>query len=305
MGCAFVLSGGGSLGSVQVGMLLALGEHGITPDLVFGTSVGAVNAAWVAANPGLEGARRLADIWRSVSRRDVFPVRPLAGLRGFLGLADHLVPAANLRSLLEAHLTYANLEDAPIPVSVVTTEITTGAEVLLSEGDAVDAVAASAAIPGVFPPVMVGDRALVDGGVANNTPISYAVEAGAGPIYVLPTGYACALPGAPRGALANVLQSITLLVQQRLIADVVRYQDRADLHVVPSLCPLDVSPLDFSHTGDLIVRAREATNRWLDRGSRPDDQTELLSLHRHLPDGRVVAADAATVTGPNWGLSGG
>jgi NTE family protein len=278
---AFVLSGGGSLGAVQVGMLLALAEHDITPDLLVGTSAGAINAAWVAGRPGLDGARELAAIWESVRREDVFPARPLAGLLGFLGRSDHLVPATNLRSLLRRHLTYTVLEQAPVPIQVVTTEITTGFEVVLEEGNAVDAVAASAAIPGVFPPVTIGGRHLVDGGVVNNTPISHAVDKGASTIYVLPTGYACSLSSAPKGALGMAMQSITLLVQRRLINEVARYQGSVDLRVVPALCPLAVAPIDFSHTAELIGRSHASTTRWLDRGDHSGDQTKVLALHRH------------------------
>lgn len=281
MTTAFVLSGGGSLGAVQVGMLLALAERDITPDLVVGTSAGAINAAWVAGRPGLDGARDLADVWRAVRRDDVFPVRPLVGLLGFLGRTDHLVPAEPLRALLRRHLTYTRLEDATLPVQVVTTEITSGIEVVHSRGDAVDAVAASAAIPGVFPAVTIDGRELVDGGVANNTPISHAIDAGATTVYVLPTGYACSLRGAPRGALGMALQAITLLVQQRLVADVARYQDRVDLRVLSPLCPLTVSPLDFSHTAELIERARTSAVAWLEGDQRSPDQAAILAPHRH------------------------
>jgi len=283
MTTAFVLSGGGSLGSVQVGMLLALADRGITPDLLVGSSVGAVNAAWTAGRPGAQGARQLAEIWKSVKRENVFPVRPLIGLIGFLGRSDHLVPPDPLRSLLAGHLGYERLEDAPVRVEVIATEVTTGFEAVLARGDVVDAVAASAAIPGVFPPVRIDGRDLMDGGVSDNTPVSRAVEAGADRIYVLPTGYACALDVAPRSALAMVLQAITLLVQQRLIADVARYQSSVDLRVLPPLCPLHVSPVDFSHTAELINRAYESTGRWLDRPARDEDQTSVLSLHRHDP----------------------
>lgn len=281
MTTAFVLSGGGSLGSVQVGMLLALAERRIVPDLLVGSSVGAVNAAWTAGRPGEQGARQLAEVWRSVKREDVFPIRPVAGLLGFLGRSDHLVPPDPLRSLLSRHLDYRQLEDAPLPVEVIATEVTTGFEAILSKGDAVDAVMASAAIPGVFPSVRIDGRDLVDGGVSDNTPISRAVESGAERIYVLPTGYACALDEAPRSALAMVLQAITLLVQQRLIADVARYQGSVGLQVLPPLCPLHISPVDFAHTDELIARAHESTARWLDRPATDFDQTSVLSLHRH------------------------
>ncbi|MEP7178890.1 MAG: patatin-like phospholipase family protein [Pseudonocardiales bacterium] len=281
MSTAFVLSGGGSLGSVQVGMLLALAEQGITPDLVVGTSVGAINAAWIAGRPGVDGAPALADVWSSVHRGDVFPARPLTGLLGFLGRRDHLVPASALRALLRRHLTYERLEDAPIPVRVIATEVMTGLEVVLDHGNAVDAVTASSALPGVFRPVHVGGQDLIDGGIVNNTPISHAVEAGADRIYVLPTGYACALPDGPHSALGVTLHALTLLLQQRLIADVARYQHTVDIRVAPPLCPLTVSPTDFSHTTELIERSATTTRHWLESRDHAPDQTRTLRPHRH------------------------
>lgn len=296
MTTAFVLSGGGSLGAVQVGMLLALAERDVTPELVVGTSVGAINAAWVAGRPGLDDARGLADVWRSVRREDVFPLRPLAGLVGFLGHRDHLVSADRLRALLRRHLNFSRLEDAPLPIQVVATDVISGTEVVLAVGDAVDAVAASAAIPGVFPAVTIEGHRLADGGVANNTPISHAIEAGATTIYVLPTGYACSLRDAPRSALGMAMQAITLLVQQRLVADIDRYQDRVDLRVVPPLCPLAVSPIDFGHTAELIDRSHRLTAQWLEAPDAAVDQARALRPHRHdqrLSVGAVEPADLA------------
>ncbi|MFP5254208.1 MAG: patatin-like phospholipase family protein, partial [Actinomycetes bacterium] len=77
MTTAFVLAGGGSLGAVQVGTLAALAERGVGPELIVGTSVGALNGAWIASRPGEPGALALAELWRSVCRRDIFPIRPL------------------------------------------------------------------------------------------------------------------------------------------------------------------------------------------------------------------------------------
>jgi NTE family protein len=278
---AFVLSGGGSLGAVEVGMLGALAEHGIAPDLVVGSSVGAINAAWVAGRPGLEGVSELGNVWRSVRRRDVFPLNPVIGFGGFIGRTDHLVPPANLRRLLTRHVNYERLEQAPIPVRVVATDITTGFEVVLDNGPAVAAILASNAIPAVFPPVEIDGRHLVDGGVADNTPISHAVSAGASVVYVLPTGYACSLKGPPRGALSMALQALTLLVQERLRLDVERYLEMVDLRVVPPLCPLDVTPVDFSHTVELISRAHDQTAQWLADGQPQGDPAGTLAFHEH------------------------
>ena len=146
MTTAFVLSGGASLGSIQVGMLLGLAEARITPDLIVGTSVGAVNGGWVASRPHVAGIGALADLWRSLSRSNVFPTRPILGLLGFLGRRPNLVPDNGLRRLVSDHLGFSRLEDAPIPFHVVATDVLSGQDVLLSSGDAVDAIAAGAAI---------------------------------------------------------------------------------------------------------------------------------------------------------------
>lgn len=263
MTSAFVLSGGANLGAAQVGMLAALDEAGVAPDLVIGSSVGAVNGAWVAGRADL-GA--LGDVWRSLRRGDVFPTRPVGGLFGFLGVSDHLVSDRGLRRLLREHLRFGFLEDAEIPLHVVATDIMTGRDVLLSSGDAVDAILASAALPGVFPPVPLDGRLLVDAGVVNNAPISHAVALGADTVWVLATGYSCALEHPPRGALGVALQAASLMIHQRLILDVERYADSVDLRVVPPLCPVSVGPTDFSQADDLVRRAYDLTRLWLGHG---------------------------------------
>jgi NTE family protein len=128
---------------------------------------------------------------------------------------------------------------------------------------------------------VIGGRHLVDGGVADNTAISEAVKAGASTIYVLASGYACSLPEPPRGALAIALQAITILVQRRLQSEVVGYRGEVDLRVVPPLCPLAISPVDFSHTADLIERAHTSTERWLDASADRSQAVELRGFHRH------------------------
>jgi len=151
---AFVLSGGASLGAIQVGMLRALYERGIAPDVIVGTSAGAMNGAFIASRPQtVATADALAAVWRDLRRGHVFPLNPLTGLLGFLGARDHLVPASGLRRLIARHVERDALEDLPIPLHVVAVDVITGEEVRLSHGVVADAVLASAAIPGVVAPV--------------------------------------------------------------------------------------------------------------------------------------------------------
>jgi NTE family protein len=265
MSTAFVLAGGGSIGAVQVGMLRELLAHGVAPDFVVGSSVGAINGAYLAGAPDLEGVRRLEGIWRGLRRRDVFPIT-WRSMAGAIAHRSSLVDPAGLRRILETHLPYRELERAAIPLHVVATDILGGGLVKLSSGPAVEAVLASCAIPGAFPPVRVGEHHLVDGAVASNTPIRVALELGATRMIVLPSGYACALDAPPHGAVATALHAITLLIAHQLVIDLERCGGQADVVTVPPLCPLAVSPYDFSQAGELIERAAEQTRRWLQRG---------------------------------------
>jgi NTE family protein len=251
---AFVLSGGASLGALQVGMLRALYERGVAPDLLVGTSAGALNAAFVAPRPQTPAtAAELAGIWRGVQREDVFPVGARSLIAGITGQRDHLFPDRGLSQLVRRYLRIERLEDARIPLHLVAFDLLSGEEVRLSSGPATNALLAATAIPGLLPPVRWGDRLLVDGGVVNNTPISHAVELGAERIYVLPTQYGPrALPVPPRGALDAAIHALTLLVGARLEADLVRFADAAELIVLPAANPHHVPPTDFDHASRLI-----------------------------------------------------
>ncbi|HXV12522.1 MAG TPA: patatin-like phospholipase family protein [Burkholderiales bacterium] len=262
---AFVLAGGGSIGAVQVGMLRELLRHGVAPDLVVGSSAGAINGAYLAGAPDLEGVARLEALWRGLRRRQVFPIT----WRSMMGLVTrHSFPVdpSGLRALVEAHLPYKELEASQIPLHVVATDLLGGGPVRLSSGPVVDAVLASCAIPAAFPPVRIGERYLIDGAVASNTPIRVAVELGASRIIVLPSGYACALDSPPRGPIATMLHAITLLIAHQLVADLEHCGEQAEIVTVPPLCPLAVSPYDFSHAGELIERSAAQTRRWLEQG---------------------------------------
>lgn len=259
---AFVLAGGGSFGAIQVGMMHSLAKHGITADLVVGSSVGALNGAYYAGDPSLKGVLGLEAIWRGLRRRDVFPVT-WRTLLGFMWRRDFLIPSRGIRKLVEDHLPYRNLQDAALPVHIVATDIVSGESVVFSDGPAVDAIVASTAIPGAFTPVRYRDRYLADGAVSSNTPVRIAVKMGARRLIVLPTGYACALQAPPVGAVANALHALTLLIARQLVAELEGLDPDIEYFVVPPLCPLVGSPYDFSRTDDHIERAIRNTDAWL------------------------------------------
>jgi NTE family protein len=280
---AFVFAGGGSLGAIQVGMLHSLAKHGVVADMACGSSVGAINAAYYAGNPTIEGIRKLEAIWRGLRRQDVFPMS-LGALFGFIRRRDFLITSDGVRKLIDTHLPYRNLEDARIPVFIVATDIISAETVVLTKGSACDAILASTAIPAAFAPVQIQELFLADGAISSNTPVRVAVANGAERLIILPTGYACARQTPPAGAVANALHALTLLIARQLIAELEQLEPQIDYYVLPPLCPLVCSPYDFSHTGELIRRAIASTDEWIDGGGLTAPRTHAqLGLHKHTP----------------------
>ena len=278
---AFVLAGGGSFGAIQVGMMHALAARGIEADMVVGSSVGALNGAFYAGDPTFAGVERLGAIWRGLTRRDVFPVTWKTML-GFLWRRDFLIPHDGIRKLIDDHIPYRNLEEAKLPVHIVTTDIITGDSVVLSDGPTADAIVASTAIPGAFSPIHYGDYYLADGAVSSNTPVRVAVRKGANRLIILPTGHACANDAPPVGAVANALHALTLLISRQLIGELENLGPDIEYYVVPPVCPLVGSPYDFSRTAEHIARAIDTTDAWLaDEGLQRSEIPGELRPHDH------------------------
>lgn len=279
---AFVFAGGGSLAAVQVGMLHELIAYGLQPDFVVGSSAGAINAAYFAGAPDASGISRLEQLWGTVRRRDIMPLSLRSIFSTLVFKHSSLISFDGIRKLLESHLSYGRIERAKLPLHIVATDSLQGNEIVLSSGPVAQAVMASAAIPGVFPPVRIEGRDLVDGGVANNTPISVAVGLGAQRIVVLPTGFACALSRPPVTAIGQALHALSLLVARQLVSDLERFASSAQLFVVPPLCPLEVSSYDYSACQTLIFRAKDSTRSWLDGGGLQQPAIPApLREHRH------------------------
>jgi NTE family protein len=281
---AFVFAGGGSLGAVQVGMMQSLAQHGVHADMVVGSSVGALNGAYYAGDPTLVGVKRLAQIWRGLTRHDVFPI-DWHTLVDFVWRRDFHIPHAGIKKLIDDHLPYRNLEDAKVPVHIVTTDIITGDSIVLSEGSAAEAIVASTAIPGAFAPVHYRNLYLADGAISSNTPVRIAVKKGARRLIILPTGHACATDAPPVGAVANALHALTLLIARQLVSELENLDPSIQYFVVPPLCPLAGSPYDFAHTAEHIERAIGNTDDWLSRGglgeSGESNIPGELRPHRH------------------------
>ena len=246
-------------------MLRALVERGIDADLVVGTSVGAINGVYFAADPTEGGVAKLEALWRGLKRTDILPLS-WRGFLGFLHRRDHLLTSDGLRRLLDLHLPYRNLEDAPLPVHVVATDILTGEPVTLSRGSAVQAALASSAVPAAFPPVEIDGRSLCDGAVVSNTPVRAAVACGANRLIVLPTAYARQLQRPPNGAIANLLHAVTLMTTRQLASELNELGTSVECHIIPSNGPFGSGPFDFSRTSELLEAAYRRTVDWLDGG---------------------------------------
>jgi predicted acylesterase/phospholipase RssA len=182
---AVVFSGGGSLGAAQVGALQALFEAGITPDIVVGCSVGALNAAYIAIDPTPHRAGELAELWRRISRSRIFPDGRFSVARRLAAREDHLYSRQGLRSVIEEGIGIDDLADTAIPCHVVTTDLLAGEPVWWSTGRPTEVLLASACLPGLFQPVPLGGSTHVDGGVTCPVPTQHALDLGATRVWVL------------------------------------------------------------------------------------------------------------------------
>jgi NTE family protein len=281
---ALVLAGGGSHGAVVVGMLREVIRAGIRPDFVIGASAGAINGAYFAGHPTVDGVTRLEGIWCRLTTAHVFGPRWHSFL-SVLRRRDYLFAAQRLRVLLEMHLMFRDLAEAHLPVHVVASDQLTGEEVVLSSGPAIEAILASTAIPGIFPAVRVNGRDLVDGGLSSNTPIGAAIRLGANRLVVLPTGFACAQNRVPQSVLGRTMHALSLLVARQLMVDLERWSGVAEIVVAPPLCPLEISAYDYSRGADLIERAAASTRAWIAAGGLQNPGVpHQLKVHEHRPE---------------------
>ena len=262
---AFVLSGGGNRGACQVGMLRALCERGIVPDLVVGSSIGAVNAAFFAGQPSLEGTYLAAEMWRTVATNDVFPKGRLHGSWRFVERREAVYPIEGLRRLVRGFLRFERLEDSLVPLTVVVTRLDDGVEEWLTEGPALEAVLASAAIPAIFPAVEREGSRYIDGGVVDNTPLSVALAAGAHRIYVLLCSGVNSRSvdyGRPYEAM---LVAFGLSIRTRLRRELATVPDDVDVIVLEQSGVEEILWQDFSRTEELLERGYLDARVVLDR----------------------------------------
>jgi NTE family protein len=253
-----VLSGGGAYGSVQVGMLRALTDAGIRPDLIVGASVGSLNGALVASRPD-DGVDRLMELWGVMSRREVFGHGRVGAIRN-LFRSGVLSRFDGLEALIDRYLDVDDFESLPVPLAAVATDAVTGEPELLSTGPLKPALLASSAVPGVFPRVDLDGRIYIDGGVSANLPIRQAIAFGARSVVALDASPAVPA-GPPARILPGLLHSVTLIVRNQRSHAVDELAGRYPILVLPQVTPPDLGSFNFGHTAELIERSYEVTQR--------------------------------------------
>jgi NTE family protein len=259
---AFVLSGGGVLGAAQVGQMKALIETGIIPDMLVGSSVGALNAAAIAFDPTVTGIARLEQVWLSLRGEDLFPGTRVQRALHIVRKGDHLYSNDGIRALIDK-IPASLFEEMQRPLSIVTANLRTGAEHIFESGPIEPALLATTALPGIFPPVLVDGELYVDGGVVNNVPISRAVELGARQIFVLTCGTPKPSTLAIRRPYDVLLQAFAHSRAARVELDLQRYAGEADIRLVTPPSPRQIRFNDTTHTAQLIQEAYELTRHYL------------------------------------------
>ena len=260
---AFVLSGGGAIGSAQVGHLLVLRELGIRPDFIVGTSVGAINGAVIAADPA-DGALQLFDIWASIRREDVFPVPARHLLSSLRRGVTGVLPVGGLVSLVTGNLGVSTLEQLPVPLHVIATNAVSGALVDLSKGGLVEALLASSAVPGLFPPRSVDGRTLMDGGLVANVPVAHALDLGARSAIVMDAAWPCKLTRPPKTVIESIAVALRLLTRSQADAHMLAAEQRGLVVHLPTPCTVRGSPLDFRGVVEVVEATVELTQEFFD-----------------------------------------
>jgi len=257
-GLAVVLSGGGTLGAFQVGVIDVFARAGIGPSLIVGTSVGAINAAFWAFNPVIDVGKDLLDVWLSCRRSTLFPGHRAAALLRLLRGDGHLYKLDGLKNLLSRRLD-ENLciEHAKIPLAVMAADAATGERCALRSGPVMDAILASCAIPGVFPPVTINGRPLFDGGVVSNCDVEAAVDAEMSGAVAIDLGSGISRASGPLNSFAQAI-SFNLRRQTEQACRLAARQLpllvlRASLPVAPALG-------DFRYTRQLFQWGQQAAH---------------------------------------------
>lgn len=271
MTTAFVLGGGGRWGAVEVGMIQALEEARIVPDLILGTSIGAFNGAVIADYPGKEGVDRLTGFWEEATGADLLDTSFFDRALRVALLKPALHETKELRALVERAIhPETQIEDLHTPYQCVAASIENFTEHWFDQGPLVDAVLASSAVPALFPPVEIGGEHFYDGGLVDSVPLGRAVELGADVIYVLQVGRIESALRPPERLYEAALISFEIARRHRFVTTMRNLPPDVEVHLLPTGSPVafdDVRQLRWTDTGGVLERietAYQATVDYLD-----------------------------------------
>lgn len=231
---AFVLGGGGILGAAEVGMLRALLERQIVPDLIVGSSVGALNGMAVASDPTVAAVDRLSEAWTTLQARDVFSGSVLGQVTNLVRSGTHLHSNAALRQLIGSVVSETRIEDLPVRFECVASSIEAAAAHWFSSGPLAEAVLASCSVPGLLPPVKVGDEHFVDGGLVRSVPVGRAVDLGAQRVFVLHVGRIERPLRPPRRPWEVAVVAFEIARRHQLSDDLARVPPGVAIHLLPT-----------------------------------------------------------------------
>jgi len=263
---AFVLSGGGNLGALQVGMLRALVERNIVPDLVLGCSVGSVNGVRFASKPDGSSVDALEALWLDIDGDEL--MEGTGFLPGAVQLArkgQSLHSNDGLRRLCQSNLIYETFEELEVPFQCVATAVSNASETWFSTGPLLEPVLASAALPVVYPAVTIDGVRYIDGAVVTDVPIRRAVELGATRIYVLHVGSYDRPREVPRRPIDAGFQAYWMARQQRYADELAHLPPNVTAIMLPTGPQPPTRYNDFTRSSEWISQSYELASRHLDR----------------------------------------
>jgi NTE family protein len=293
-GIVLVLGGGGARGAAQLGVLRALAERGLEPDAVVGTSVGALNAAVCARHPLAEAVRLLEVIWGTREVREVFRPRPFTTIANQVRRRPYLRSGVEIRNLVRIARDIAGIDDFSSlvkPLHIVMTDLLAGQPIVASEGSLEDALCASTAIPGVYPPVLVGEVLCHDGGVTENCSLATAAALNPTRIIAIDLSGDESTPAALRRWSQVIERMCQVALSARLAADFDRFSARMPVTLIRPLWQTRRGTILLPELAEIRERAFAAADRLLQRISEPDGA--LTPGIFPLPLGESTPAEAA------------
>jgi NTE family protein len=260
---AFVLSGGGNLGALQIGMVRALLEHDIRPELIVGCSVGAINGAALAETPTLDGARRIEEAWQALDGKDLMPSGWLPNAVAMARRGEAVHDNEGLRRHLEQTLTARTFEELTVPFECVATDVAGVREVWFRSGPLIEPILASAALPAIYPAVEIDGVRYLDGAIVDDVPMTRAVERGARVLYVLQVGMFSRPRPEPKRPLDVAIQAYWIARHHRFKRELAAMPPEIELHLLPTGETPQMRYNDFTHTSELIALAYKASDAYL------------------------------------------